>query len=69
MSAKLVKWSAIKNMTDSAGKSIVVAYADETSAWARPSGFPSLDVEEDFAKAAEQNKAQIPADASVVAMK
>lgn len=68
MSAKLVKWNAIRNI-QKGGTAIAVSWAEKTTGWERPTGFPAPSVKEDFVKAVENNKSRLPPGTAIVAMK
>ena len=68
MSARYVSSQLIKNVTKGS-KTVGVEYVDKTTAWVRPSGYPSSKLKDTFAAVVEQNMSSFSAGTAKVAMK
>ncbi|KAB8356353.1 hypothetical protein FH972_023937 [Carpinus fangiana] len=68
MSARYVSSSFIKNVQKGT-KTLAVEYVDKTTAWTRPTGFPSSSVKSEFAEVIEEHADTFRPDTVKVAMK
>ena len=68
MSARYVSSQFIKNIQQGK-KKIAVEYVDQTTAWKRPSGFPSARTKEVFSNIVDKNSDSFKAETVKVAMK
>ena len=68
MSARYVSSQLMKNVT-SGSKTVAVEFVDKTTAWVRPSGYPSAQLKETFAAVVKQNMSIFGAGTAKVAMK
>jgi hypothetical protein len=68
MSARYVSSQLIKNVT-SGSKSVAVEFVDKTTAWVRPTGYPSTELKEKFAMVVQQNIGSFNTRTAKVAMK
>jgi hypothetical protein len=69
MSAQYVSSTLIKNVIAKNGKSIAVECVDKTTAWIRPTGYPSNSIKEDFAQVAIENIGAFKEGTTTIAMK
>ena len=68
MSAKYVSGTLIKNIT-TGGKTLGLQVVDKTTAWTRPSGFPTESVTNDFTNVAAKNASKFKSSVTTIAMK
>ena len=68
MSGRYISSKLIKSVQLS-GKNVAIEYVEKTSAWTRPSGFPSLSVQDDFVKVAQNNVSKFKEGTVKIAMK
>jgi len=68
MSARYVSSQFIKNIQEGT-KSIAVDYVDQTTAWKRPTGFPSASTKEVFSDVVDKNSDSFKSETVKVAMK
>ena len=69
MSAQYVSSTLIRNVMTKNGKSVAVECVDKTTAWIRPTGYPSNSVKEDFTQVALENITAFKAGTTTIAMK
>lgn len=69
MSAKYISSTLLKTSTSKTGKEVALAIVDRTTAWYRPSGFPSEVVKQDWTKVAEDSADEFGAEVVKIAMK
>ncbi|RMD42377.1 hypothetical protein DV735_g2738, partial [Chaetothyriales sp. CBS 134920] len=68
MPARYVSRQTIKTVTNGS-KTVAADFVDRTTAWIRPSGYPSTQVKNNFAKVVEDNLNSFSAQTSKVALK
>ena len=68
MSAKYVSSQFIKNIQKGKNR-IAVEYVDQTTAWKRPTGFPSASTKEVFSDVVDKNSDSFKPETVKVAMK
>ncbi|WPH04779.1 Hypothetical protein R9X50_00767400 [Acrodontium crateriforme] len=69
MSARYVSSTFVKTVTTRTGRKLNVEIIDKTSAWTRPSDYPSDAVKEDFARVVEEQGDVFKEGVKTVAMK
>lgn len=69
MSAQYVSSTFFRSVTSKTGRTIAVDIVDKTTAWVRPSNYPTESVKDKFADAAVRNADAFQPDVESVAMK
>ncbi|KAJ0106877.1 hypothetical protein J7T55_014953 [Diaporthe amygdali] len=68
MAARYVSSQLIKNVSKG-GRTLTIEYVDKTTAWVRPSDFPSSSVKQDFTEVVQENMDTFSPETTKVAMK
>lgn len=69
MSAQYISSTFVKTVVTKGGRTIKINVIDKTSAWTRPSDYPSTSVKEDFSQLVQEQGDKFKDGVSTVAMK